>query len=432
MCWRSVGSTSTAPDTTVCRLPRAIERGLGLDITVVAPTYQRADRLARLVTALEGQQHPADRFEVVVVDDASTDHTSQVLDAAVARGAIDLRPLRMERNGGPAPARNRGWRSANGSRRGVRRRRLHAGPDVGRCDGARLRAQRPPRRGAGSHPGRRRTARRVDRGPGHRRRDPVVRRLQHRLPTGRARRHRGLRRGDRLVRRGHGRRVEGGRRRLGAGLRPRRGGDPRPRGARRALADPARLAREQPGGAGRPSPRAPAERVPTAARVRRGELDAPPRSRGRAGRDAAPSVRGPGPPVPRLAPGAAAPAARPRRVRRWWMQRRWPGTSGVRSAAAWWCCDAGGVRGGVHLWPSGAPSAPRRGPRGAVPRGEPVRGRGGGQRLGRRHVGRADAAGVRVHHRAASVAHRRQPGTGAGPQPRLALVARAARRVHRR
>ena len=78
----------------------------------MAPTYQRADRLARLVAALERQDHPHDRFEVVVVDDASTDETPQVLDAAVARGAIDLRPLRMDRNGGPAPARNRGWRSA--------------------------------------------------------------------------------------------------------------------------------------------------------------------------------------------------------------------------------------------------------------------------------------------------------------------------------
>lgn len=78
----------------------------------MAPTYQRADRLARLVGALERQDHPADRFDVVVVDDASTDHTSQVLEAARARGAIDLHHLRMPRNGGPAPARNRGWRGA--------------------------------------------------------------------------------------------------------------------------------------------------------------------------------------------------------------------------------------------------------------------------------------------------------------------------------
>ncbi len=79
---------------------------------MVAPTYQRADRLARLIGALEQQDHPVDRFEVVIVDDASTDHTSEVLESARRRGAVDLRPLRMERNGGPAPARNRGWRSA--------------------------------------------------------------------------------------------------------------------------------------------------------------------------------------------------------------------------------------------------------------------------------------------------------------------------------
>lgn len=79
---------------------------------MVAPTYQRADRLARLIGALERQDHPRDRFEVVVVDDASTDHTPDVLEAAATRGIIDIRPLRMDINGGPAPARNRGWRSA--------------------------------------------------------------------------------------------------------------------------------------------------------------------------------------------------------------------------------------------------------------------------------------------------------------------------------
>jgi cellulose synthase/poly-beta-1,6-N-acetylglucosamine synthase-like glycosyltransferase len=83
-----------------------------LDITVVAPTFQRADRLQRLLVALEAQDHPAERYEVVVVDDGSTDHTADVVTATVERGAIALRPLRMERNGGPAPARNRGWRSA--------------------------------------------------------------------------------------------------------------------------------------------------------------------------------------------------------------------------------------------------------------------------------------------------------------------------------
>src|SRR3546814_267097 len=84
----------------------------GWDITVVAPTYQRADRLERLLRALEAQDHPRDRFEVVVVDDASTDATPQVLTAAQERAQIQLTVLRQATNGGPAPGRNAGWRAA--------------------------------------------------------------------------------------------------------------------------------------------------------------------------------------------------------------------------------------------------------------------------------------------------------------------------------
>lgn len=78
----------------------------------MAPTYQRADRLGRLLGALEAQDHPAERFEVIVVDDASMDHTSEVLAAAIERGAIDLRVVRQPVNQGPAPARNAGARAA--------------------------------------------------------------------------------------------------------------------------------------------------------------------------------------------------------------------------------------------------------------------------------------------------------------------------------
>ena len=83
-----------------------------LDITVVAPTHQRSDLLQRLVSALEAQDHPADRFEVVIVDDASSDDTPAVLAALQARSTISLRALRLDCNGGPAAARNAGWRAA--------------------------------------------------------------------------------------------------------------------------------------------------------------------------------------------------------------------------------------------------------------------------------------------------------------------------------
>jgi glycosyltransferase involved in cell wall biosynthesis len=85
-----------------------------LAVSVVVPTYGRADRLPRLVAALEAQTLSPDRFEVVIVDNGSRDDTPTVLADLAASTPIDLRPLRIEDNAGPAPARNLGWRSARG------------------------------------------------------------------------------------------------------------------------------------------------------------------------------------------------------------------------------------------------------------------------------------------------------------------------------
>lgn len=46
-------------------------------VSVVIPSYNRADLLRRTLSALRGQE--SDRFEVVVVDHGSTDHTSDVI-----------------------------------------------------------------------------------------------------------------------------------------------------------------------------------------------------------------------------------------------------------------------------------------------------------------------------------------------------------------
>lgn len=75
---------------------------------VVVPTYNRAGLLPRLVVALEAQRD-VDDFEVVVVDDASTDDTHHVLTILAARSPLRLRVERLARNAGPATARNVGW-----------------------------------------------------------------------------------------------------------------------------------------------------------------------------------------------------------------------------------------------------------------------------------------------------------------------------------
>jgi GT2 family glycosyltransferase len=78
-------------------------------VSVVVATHNRAERLRALLDSLRAQTFTD--FEVVVCDDASSDETPRVLAGA---GGLELVALRNERSGGPARARNRGWREARG------------------------------------------------------------------------------------------------------------------------------------------------------------------------------------------------------------------------------------------------------------------------------------------------------------------------------
>jgi cellulose synthase/poly-beta-1,6-N-acetylglucosamine synthase-like glycosyltransferase len=79
--------------------------------SVVVATYNRSPLLARLVGALAAQRGDL-VFEMVVVDDASTDDTWAELQGLAATAPFPLRALRLDRNGGPGRARNVGWRTA--------------------------------------------------------------------------------------------------------------------------------------------------------------------------------------------------------------------------------------------------------------------------------------------------------------------------------
>jgi GT2 family glycosyltransferase len=81
-------------------------------VAVVVATYNRAALLPRLIAGLEAQRDAGD-FEVVIVDDASTDETETVLRDLAARSPIPIRCERLARNAGPATARNVGWRASS-------------------------------------------------------------------------------------------------------------------------------------------------------------------------------------------------------------------------------------------------------------------------------------------------------------------------------
>jgi GT2 family glycosyltransferase len=81
-------------------------------VSVVVPTYNRCASLRRLFDALANQTYPRDRFEVVVVDDGSSDGTAEMVRTLAVPYTLRLV---QQSNSGPSVARNRGVAEAQGS-----------------------------------------------------------------------------------------------------------------------------------------------------------------------------------------------------------------------------------------------------------------------------------------------------------------------------
>ncbi|MGI5368113.1 bifunctional polysaccharide deacetylase/glycosyltransferase family 2 protein [Streptomyces iakyrus] len=78
-------------------------------VTVIVPAYNEKECIANTLDSLARSTHP---IEVIVVDDGSTDGTSEIArEAALALGMTDVRVIRQENAGKPA-ALNHGVRSA--------------------------------------------------------------------------------------------------------------------------------------------------------------------------------------------------------------------------------------------------------------------------------------------------------------------------------
>lgn len=84
-----------------------------LDLSVIVPTHNRRGFLPDLLAGLAAQDYPADRWELVIIDDGSSDDTVEFL-----QSGDGARPANMvvisQSQGGPAAARNNGARNARG------------------------------------------------------------------------------------------------------------------------------------------------------------------------------------------------------------------------------------------------------------------------------------------------------------------------------
>ncbi len=85
-----------------------------VELSVITPTRNRAPVLERCLACLATQSLDPSRYEVIVVDDASTDATPAVIEAARRAAACAIRPFTMAERMGISAARNLAIREARG------------------------------------------------------------------------------------------------------------------------------------------------------------------------------------------------------------------------------------------------------------------------------------------------------------------------------
>lgn len=82
-------------------------------ISIVIPSHNRINKLKNCLTSVEHMDYPKDYFEVIVIDDGSTDSAYKNLEEIRKQFSFDLKIVRQP-NGGPATARNKGIKMAKG------------------------------------------------------------------------------------------------------------------------------------------------------------------------------------------------------------------------------------------------------------------------------------------------------------------------------
>jgi len=81
--------------------------------SVIIPSFNRVDELTDLLNSIAQLQFPADRFEIVIADDGSTDATAELIKSWQAKDIFSLLYF-SQKNQGPGAARNLGMENASG------------------------------------------------------------------------------------------------------------------------------------------------------------------------------------------------------------------------------------------------------------------------------------------------------------------------------
>lgn len=84
-----------------------------LFISIIIPTYNRCEELEELLESLAMQTYPEERFEIVLVDDGSTDETKALTDHFLEAHGLPIRYF-YQQTQGPGPSRNLGMEKAEG------------------------------------------------------------------------------------------------------------------------------------------------------------------------------------------------------------------------------------------------------------------------------------------------------------------------------
>lgn len=93
----------------------AVKNENGILISVVIPTYRRADLLGKCLDALSKQDLSSGLFEVLVISDGPDSVTKKAIDLYAHTSQLQLRYLSLSKRKGPAAARNTGWKNACGN-----------------------------------------------------------------------------------------------------------------------------------------------------------------------------------------------------------------------------------------------------------------------------------------------------------------------------